>query len=148
MSRLNISQKKEWAKLLFLRENLTQKAIAEKVGVTQKTIGSWIDKGNWNKLKNSIILTKSEELSRLHMQLRELNNHIEKKEEGQRFPSKAEADILSSLKMAIKAFEGDTSVADIIDVSIEFLDWFKVIDFEKSKEISAIFDQFIKTKLK
>lgn len=148
MSRLTNGQKKEWAKLLFIRENLTQKAISEKVGVTQKTMMSWIQKGNWNKLKNSIILTKSEELSRLHAQLRELNDHIENKPEGQRFPSKAEADILSSLKMAIKAFEGETSISEIIDVSIEMLEWLRMHNFEKAQELSPLFDQFIKTKLK
>jgi DNA-binding XRE family transcriptional regulator len=148
MAKLTNEQKREWAKLLYMRENMTQKAIAEKIGISPQSMKAWIDKGNWTKLKNSIILTKSEELSRLHSQLHELNDHIENKPEGQRFPSKAEADILSSLKMAIKAFEGETSIAEIIDVSIEMLEWLRMIDFEKAKELSPLFDQFIKSKLK
>lgn len=148
MGQLTNNQKKEWAELLFLRENLTQKELAAKVQVTEKTISSWIKKGKWEQKKNSIILTKTEELSRLHAQLRELNDHIEKKPEGQRFPSKSEADVLTSIKSAIKAFEGETSVAVIIDVSIKMLDWIRPVDFEKAKELSNIFDQFIKNQLK
>jgi DNA-binding XRE family transcriptional regulator len=145
---LKRNEKKEWAKLLFLRENITQKEIAEKVGVSQKTIGTWIEKDNWDKMKNCIMLTRTEELTRLHSQLREFNDHIENKPAGQRFPNKAEADALTSIKSAIKAFEGETSIREIVDVSRDVLTWLRPVDFEKAKEISHIFDQFIKSKLK
>lgn len=148
MGHLRNSEKKEWAKLLYLRENYTQKEIAHKVSVTELTIARWIKGENWAKMKNSIILTKSEELTRLHHQLREFNDYISTKPEGMRFPNKAEADALTAIKSAIKAFESETSISVIIDVSIRVLEWLRTIDFEKSKEVSNIFDQYIKSQLK
>lgn len=144
---LSIKQKKEWAKLLYLRENITQKDICEKVDISQRTLSLWVNKEKWSKMKNSIILTKSEELTRLYNQLREMNDFIESKDQGKRFPSKAEADTLTSLKTAIKAFENEASITTIVDVSIKLIEWLRPIDFEKSKEISNIFDQFIKYQL-
>ena len=94
------------------------------------------------------MLTRIEELSRLHNQLREFNDHIESKPAGQRFPSKAEADSLCTIRDSIIAFEGETSIREIVDVSRGVLTWLRPVDFEKAKEISHIFDQFIKSKLK
>ncbi len=41
---------REYAKLLFVKEGLPQKEIAERVKVTEKTIGKWIQEGNWKDL--------------------------------------------------------------------------------------------------
>ena len=35
-------QEKDYAKMLFVSENLSQKEIAERVKVSEKTIGKWI----------------------------------------------------------------------------------------------------------
>ena len=43
MADLSNLQKKEWAKLLFTKENLTQQEIAERVGVSRVTINKWIN---------------------------------------------------------------------------------------------------------
>src|SRR5690606_34412866 len=55
---LTKAQAREYAKTLFLSENLHQKVIAERVGVTEKTIGRWIEVGGWRKLKRSLLTTK------------------------------------------------------------------------------------------
>ena len=47
MAELSNSQKKEWAQTLYLRENLTQAEIAERVGVSRVTISNWIKAGKW-----------------------------------------------------------------------------------------------------
>ena len=38
MTDLTNQQKREWAKVLYIREDLTQAEIAEKVGVSRRTI--------------------------------------------------------------------------------------------------------------
>jgi len=142
------TEKKEWAKLLYLKENMTQKEIAAKVNVTEKTLSKWVNTERWEQMKASIIVTKSEELQRVYMQIRELNDFIFRRPEGERFANTKEADTLNKLTSAARDLETETSVSDIIDVSIRLLDWLRPIDFNKAKELSNVFDIFIKDQLK
>lgn len=145
---LTNKQKKEWAKLIYLSENLLQKDIATKVGVTEKTIGGWIKDENWEALKSSVIITKEQELRRIYMQINELNNHIFSREEGTRFANSKEADTLNKLAATARSLETDTSVAEIIEVAKNFIQFVRREDNEKAKDITKIFDEFIKTKLR
>ena len=141
------AQKKEWAKTLFLKESLSQKEIATRVGVSNQTICKWVAEGNWEKLKVSISLTKEEQLKQFYNQIAELNKVISERASGERFPSSTEADTISKLATAINKIEVETSITEIIDVSIQMLEWLKEVDFSKAKELSNLFDQFIKEKL-
>lgn len=145
---LTNKQKKEWAKLIYLSENLLQKDIATKVGVTEKTIGGWIKDENWEALKSSVIITKEQELRRIYMQINELNNHIFSREEGTRFANSKEADTLNKLAATARSLETDTSVAEIIEVAKNFIQFVRREDNEKAKDITKLFDEFIKTKLR
>ena len=51
MADLTNAQKKEWAKTLYLRENLTQQEIAERVGVSRVTVSNWVRSGKWEEQK-------------------------------------------------------------------------------------------------
>ena len=55
-------QKKELAKILYTKENLTQAEIAEREGTSRVTMGKWIKSENWEMLKVSITITKEEQL--------------------------------------------------------------------------------------
>ena len=141
-------QKKEWAKLLYTRENLTQKEIAQKVGSSQVTIGKWVKKEGWDKLRQSMLITRETQLNRLYMQLDELNTVIMDREEGRRFPDYKEADAISKLTNAIKTMETEASIADIVEVGKRLLNWLRPISPEKTIEVARIIDDFIKDILK
>jgi transcriptional regulator with XRE-family HTH domain len=147
MATLTNDQKYEWAKMIFLKENLTQKEIAEKVGVTAKTLGKWIAQDNWAQYKSSIIITKEQELRRIYMQINELNTYIFSREEGSRFANSKEADTLTKLTAAARSLETDTSVADVIEVAMQVCNFIKKDDLQKAQEVSNYFEAFIKTKL-
>jgi len=144
-STLTNAQKKDWAKLIYLKENLTQKEIANRVGVTEKTLSKWANEGNWEQLKSSVIITKSEELSRIYMQLNEINTFIFSKKEGERFASSKEADILSKLTASARNLETETSIAEAMDVFRKFINWLRAIDLDKAKDVIMLQDAFIKT---
>ena len=141
-------QKKEWAKLLYIRENLTQKEIAQKVGSSHITVGKWVKKEGWDKLRQSMLITRETQLSRLYMQLDELNTAIMEREEGHRFPDYKEADTISKLANSIKTMESDASIADIVEVAKRLLNWLRPVSPDKTVEVARIFDDFIKDILK
>ncbi len=47
MADLTNAQKKEWAKTLYLKENLTQQEIADRVGVSRVSVSNWVRAGKW-----------------------------------------------------------------------------------------------------
>ena len=146
---MEIKQKKEWAKLLYLKSDLNQKEIAEKVDVSEKTLSHWVndEKENWELLKSSFIITREQELRRIYIQISELNNSIADREHGHRFATPKDADVLSKLAAAAKSLEAETSISETISVFREFSEWLKEVDFTKAKEMIILQDGFIKHKL-
>ena len=143
---LELEQKKEWAKLLFLKENITQQEIADRVGVSRITINKWAKE--WENLKLNLLQTREERISSTLAQLDELDRSIAGKEEGKRFPTASEADIRRKLTADLEALEQDASIRDIYNVSRGVLDWLRQVDLARAKELSDYFDAYIKEKLK
>jgi len=147
MADLTIKQKKEWAAMLYLKENLTQAEIAEKVGISRQTIGKWIKSEKWDERLAGVTMTKEEQIKNLYRQITEINDNIKGRDKGQRHATTAEADIIAKLSTAIKKMEDDIGIADIIGVSIRFLEWIRAVDLDKAKEVTRLFDAFIKDTL-
>lgn len=148
MADLTAKQKKEWAKTLYLKENLTIIEIAERVGTTRQTISRWIQTEKWETLKTSLTLTREEQIAMLYRQVSEINNAIANRPEGERFANTKEADILGKLASAINKMETDTGIKDICEVGTKFIEWLRPVDLDKAKEIASIYDAFIKDNLK
>lgn len=148
MADLTIKQKKEWAKTLYLKENLTQVEISEKVGVSKVTVNKWVNKENWEQYRVGITLTREEQLKNLYRQIAEINKAINNRPEGERFADTKEADIIGKLSAAIKKMETDIGIADIIDVGHRFIEWIRRADLDKAKEIILLYDGFQKDSIK
>ena len=147
MTELSMQQKREWAKTLYLKENLTQQEIAEGVGVSRITVNNWIGKNGWEMLKTSITITREEQLKSLYRQLAELNNAIMDRPPGERFPNTAEADTISKLSNAIKKMETEVGLSDIISVFSDLLKWLRASDPAQAKEVTPLLDAFVKSKV-
>lgn len=147
MADLTNAQKKEWAKTLYLRENLTQQEIAERVGVSRVSVSNWVRAGKWEEQKVGLTLTRQEQVSNLYRQVAEINRTIADRPEGERFPTSKEADILGKLSAAIRNMEQEVGIADKITVLTDLIGWVRKVDLEKAKEITAIADAYIKDML-
>lgn len=143
---VKLKEKRDWAKLLFIAQNLSQIEIAEKVGVSKTTINKWHKEDKWDEQKASLTVTREQQLQRLYMQISEINRVISERE--QKYPTPAEGDIINKLATAIDKMERESSLADVISVSQKFLNWLRAIDFDKAKELSSLFDAFIKDLIK
>jgi transcriptional regulator with XRE-family HTH domain len=148
MTDLSIKQKKEWAQQLYCQGDFTQKAIADKVGVSEKTLSKWAKDDNWDKLRKSLLISKQEQLAMMYDQLSEINAAIRKKPEGERYADSKEADIMVKITSAIEQLEEETNVTDVFEVGKRFISFLQQHDFEKSKEVVDLYDAFIKEVLK
>ena len=147
MADLSNAQKKEWAKTLYLRENLTQQEIAERVGVSRVTVSNWVRAGKWEEQKAGLTLTRQEQVANLYRQVAEINRSISARAEGERFPNSKEADILGKLSAAIRNMEQEMAIADIISALTGFIEWLRPLDLDKAKELTRLADAYIKDKL-
>lgn len=147
MADLNNSQKKQWAQTLYLRENLTQLEIAERVGVSRVTVSKWVRDGKWEEQKAGLTLTRQEQVANLYRQVAEINRTIATRAEGERFPNSKEADILGKLSAAIRNMEQEAGIADVISVLTSFIEWLRPLDLDKAKELTRLADAFIKDRL-
>jgi transcriptional regulator with XRE-family HTH domain len=150
MANLTTKKKKELAELLYTRNDISQKEVAARVGVSEVTMSRWVNEHDkaWEKMRLSVTKTVDENISRISMQLDELNHTISKREKGDRYPTSKEADIIGKLTTAIKKMKNEVDVEDIVNVSIKFLNWIRGFDLARAKELSDLFDSFIKDNIK
>lgn len=139
-------EKQEYAYLLYSKnEGLTLAEIATRVGVHFNTISKWKKENKWEELRETLLTTRHEQLRRLYLQLKELNDHIMAKQEGARFANKSEADAITQLTKSISNLEKDISISVIIDVMVPFIQFVAKIDGLKAKEIVELQDAYVKS---
>jgi hypothetical protein len=129
---LTAKQKKEYAWLLFREGTLTQKAIAQKAGVSEKTISSWKDTEQWESKRRSLYNTREDILVDMYLIFENTKNQI--KDKGGIANSK-DGDAILKLSQAIKNLETETSVGQIFEVCKGLIQYVQKVDFEKAKEI-------------
>lgn len=137
------AQAKEYAKTLFLSENLHQKVIAERVGVTEKTLGRWVNDGGWRKLKRSLLTTKQTQIGMLYDQLEWINNDIANRD--YQVANTKEADVISKITSAIERLEVETSIGETVEVAKKFISFVQQEDLPLAKSITSWFDTYIQT---
>ncbi|MPM00630.1 hypothetical protein SDC9_46858 [bioreactor metagenome] len=148
MGRQGKDAERQLAEMLFTRDFLTQKEIAEKLGVAEKTVSKWAIKYKWKEKRQSVIVTKETQLKRVYDQIDELNTAILKRPEGERYANNKESDTLIKLANVAKTLESEASLAEVIDVSKRILNYVRSYRTDKAAELAAIFDDFINEQLK
>ena len=147
MAELTAQQKKDYARTLYLKDNLTQQEIAEKVGASRQTIIRWAAAEKWEEMKVGMTLGREQQIANLHRQVMELNNLIISRPDGKSFATSAEADTLGKLAAAIKKMETEVGITDLVNVGMRFIEWIRPIDLDKAKEVTVLWDKFIKDSL-
>lgn len=147
MTDLTLKQKKDFARQLFLNDDgITQAEVAERVGVSKVTLCKWAKEGKWDEMRTSLLVDKEIQLARLYRQLRQWNDTIEKRPDGQQFLQSKEADAVVKITAAIRNLETETNTAEKIATGKEFLAFVrKTTSVEQSKEIARLFNAYIKS---
>lgn len=160
-------QEREYAKLLYLHKKITQKEIAQRVGITEKTLKKWIEEETWEDMRLSVAVTRKERLKDLMNQLDQINQHIKNREaiydvpknvlkenpnidksiypmiQGN-FPTSKEADIITKLTNSIKKIEDETGLGETLQIGMTFINYVKNIDFALAQKITPLFDMWVK----
>ena len=142
---MTIKEKKDLAYLLYTKGMVeTQKELAVRVGVSETTMSKWIRDGDWENHRQSILVTKQQQLRIMFEELDGINNYLSglNKEDGNYFKV---AQIRRQLIKDIKSLEGNITKSVIVDVFLQFNRWLQRSDMEKAKEIFEIQDLFIKS---
>lgn len=147
-TKAQLARVRDYAKLLFVKEKLTQKEIAQKVGVSEQTISKWVNNEKWDELRTITATTRENRYRDSLNYLTALDNAIKSRDEKERFPTKEELLKRKNLIADIKALETELNLTNVIHVFQKFLDWIRPIDCEKGKEICNLFDAYIKDQLK
>jgi transcriptional regulator with XRE-family HTH domain len=144
---LTVKQKKDWAKLLYTKEHLTQAEIAERVGVSRVSMSRWVTAEKWEMLKVSITMTNEEQLKNLYRQLAELNKTILEREEKARCARPAEATAIKDLTASIRNLRTDMGLDEIITVTGNLIEWVRTYQYDRLKEITVLVDAYVQSKI-
>lgn len=146
---ITMADKQYLAKILFTREQLDQKVVAKKVGVSENTISKWVNEFGWKNLRKRMLLTKEEQLNFLYEELEEISNKIKTKKEGERFADTKLADIRIKTTAAIKNLETDLNIADLVEAGVRFVKHLqRVGTVEQVMEVADLWYSFIQANTK
>lgn len=146
LTKSELQEKREYAKLLFTKEKLTQKEIALRVQISQNTISKWASEDNWEAAQKSLMLTREEQLRQMMDELDILNNEIAGG--GRKYATKEQAYIRDTLVQNINKLELEVSAYEVYNVAKKMIGHFRTIDLDKAKLLAEDFDGFIKTLLR
>jgi uncharacterized protein YjcR len=140
---MGVSKKLEqdFAKILYVQEKLSQKEIAERCKVTEKTVSKWVQELGWDKLRQSLLITKPHNLQLMYVTLTAMNEDMQGK-----IPKPAEIDALNKMTSSIKDLETEMGIGEMFNVGNAFINFVRNIDLNKAKEVYSLFDAFMQTK--
>jgi hypothetical protein len=146
--KLGNNQKKEWAKQLFVKGELSQKDISAKVGISEQTICKWVKDGKWETMRKTLMTTKSEILHDLYDTLEAMKKEAKLAATDGDPATKPDTDGIYKLTLAIKKLEVDTGIGEMIETGTRFIKFVQNEDLSLAQEITKWFDLFVESRLK
>jgi hypothetical protein len=146
-SNAELAHLKDYARVLYTREKLTQEEVSAKTGVHINTVKRWSVAGGWKKLQRNYTFSREEQVGYMMDELAELNGAIRIKTKGKRYADAKEGDVRFKLVRHIKELESDASVVEAINASAGLLNFVAKVDLPKAKELGSFMDEYIKSRL-
>ncbi|WP_053405167.1 hypothetical protein [Persicobacter sp. CCB-QB2] len=136
--------KKEQARSLYVKGRINRKEISQIVGVTEKTLRTWIIKEDWDSLKEAQTVTRQQLLQDAFSQLKAVNQKID---EIGGVPDKVLSDAKTALRKEIEFLESNP-LHVYCEVFDELTEWVIENKPAKALEYSKLFREFLEQKHK
>lgn len=143
---LSKDSEREFARMLYVNERITFKEIAERVKVSEKTVGKWAELDGWDKLRKSLMTTRQNQLVHFYNQLDALNEEIS--ERPRKIPTSTEADIMSKITANINKLETEVQLGEYVEVSKKLLTFIQGANLPDAVLFKNYIDEFINAKIK
>lgn len=133
---------KELARLYFMRGE-TQKSIANKIGVTEKTVSRWVDKEGWAEKRAAENITRPELVNKLLITINKLIEQVNESDDPDLISGLG--DKLSKLSTTIEKLDKKANVVDAIEVFMAFGKWMQyrqTVDPEVTPELIKAITKF------
>lgn len=160
MAVIRKQEQREHARLLYVNEKITLKEVAERVKVTEKTIGKWCKEDGWDKLRKSLLTTREAQLTHWYNQLEAINMDIAERpdlydDKGKKIkrppkliPTSAEADIMAKTTSNIKSLEVEIGLGEIVETGKKLILFIQHINLDDAKLFKNYFDEYINHRMK
>ncbi len=134
---------KSLAQEIFLHSNINQKELAEKVGVSERTIGKWVNEGNWKNLRTAKNVSRQSLLQKAYANLEKMNTLIE---EHGGVPPKQLTDAKSVFVREVQALDKQDSLSHAVSVMEGFMGFLFKRNPKMAKEVAQYQLEFIETR--
>jgi uncharacterized protein YjcR len=137
-------EKRELAKDLFVKTNLTARAVAERIGVQEKTVGVWRMADNWDDERATLNASPIQIIKEFNNEILEIMNTA--KAEQRRLTSK-EVDIIKKLTKGAKELRNEATPQVIMEVLYVFLSDLEFVAPELAKGVAPHMQNYVQGKL-
>jgi DNA-binding XRE family transcriptional regulator len=137
-----LEQKKELARMYYMQGAL-QKEIAEKTGVSEKTVSAWVEAGRWATIRAGVNVTRPELVNKALGAVNKLLDQIYESQDPELLSTLP--DQLAKFASFIDKLDKKANVVSTIDVFIAFSKWIRhraEYDPEITPEFLRTLDKF------
>lgn len=142
MTKKEVEQKKELA-LMYFMQGLSQKDIAEKVGISKVTLSHWVSNNGWIEQRAAKNITRPELVNKLLRTIDKLIEDVTQSNDPKLLAGLG--DKLSKLSSTIEKLDKKASVVDTIEVFMAFGKWMQYrasFDEELTPELQKAINKY------
>lgn len=144
LKKTELDAKRTLAYTLYTENGFEQKLIAEKIGVSEKTISKWKQEGNWEADREEARTGISKRRKRLLTTLDNMLSQIEEREPPLNVPNAKESDTINKITSAIQKLETELSLAHKTETGKQFVTYVqKVYGKDEAVKVVDLWHEFL-----
>lgn len=133
------------ARELYTGTGLSQKDIAQRVGVREATVSRWAAEGGWETLRTASTITRKALLQKAYQNLQRINEYIDNECQG--LPNRKTLEAKNAIIREIQTLDKGESLALAVAIMEEFQSFVSRAKPHLAKELGNLQLEFLETKV-